>query len=440
VLTTVHEPMGIAHRYSGGRRALLGGMLAAALCACEGTDAHVSGPKGGSAFVHYVAIGTSLTMGVQSAGVLYNSQVEAWPSLLARAAGADFSVPLLRSPGCTPPVIAPLQLARFLSGASTLMADTSCAGVLGAAAPPLNNVALAGATAWAALNLTPKLVAAAPALYDAGDRGRYPAVLAPTQSQVTAMAVQGASFVSVELGFAELIRAATSGLVVAATSYTQTAPFTYVPAALFAPVYAAISDSVKRSGARVVLLTVPHVTRLNAMRLGSELWNARADLATFGVNVADDCNGSANFVFTGTLIPMLTLNALTADSAQILSCADLPGAADGVLTPADVVTLDAVVDQMNAQIRQLATRNGWALADLDATFTSFVAGRTSYRASEQLACVYPYGAFISLDGVHPNVSGHQAIARQVAEAVNATYGFAIQVAVPMPPTSASLCP
>jgi hypothetical protein len=427
-------------RHSRARRALFGAALATALSACESSDAHLSGPKGGSAFSHYVAIGTSLSMGVQSGGVLYNSQVEAWPSLLAGAAGVEFAVPLLRSPGCTPPVIAPLQLARFLSGAGIQPADTSCAGALGVFAPPLNNVALAGATAWAALNLTPKLVAAAPGRYDAGDRGRYPVVLAPTQSQVTAMTVQGASFVSVELGFAELLQAATSGLVVAATSYTQADPFTYVPAALFAPVYAAITDSVKRSGARVALLSIPHVTRLPAMRPGSELWNVRADLATYGVTVADDCNGSANVVFTGMLIPMLAQNALTAGAAQVLSCADLPGTADGVLTPADIVTLDAVADQMNAQIRELAARNGWAFADVDATFASFVAGRTPYRASEQLACVYPYGAFMSLDGVHPNVSGHQAIARQVAEAVNATYGFAIQVAAPIPLTSATLCP
>ncbi|HVT40457.1 MAG TPA: hypothetical protein VHE78_15545 [Gemmatimonadaceae bacterium] len=428
-----------SHRRSDVLRAVVGGVFAATLGGCESADAHLSGPKGGSAFIHYVAIGTSISMGVQSAGVLYNSQVEAWPSLLARAAGAGFSVPLLRSPGCTPPLIAPLQLARFLSGTGTLTTDTSCAGALGVLTPPLNNVALAGATAWAALNLTPKLVAAAPGRYDAGDRGRYPLVLALTQSQVTAMAVQGASFVSVELGFAELLRAATSGLVVAATAYTQADPFTYVPAAQFAPVYAAIADSVKRSGARAVLLSVPHVTRLPAMRVGSELWNARADLATFGVTVADDCNGSTNLVFTGTLIPTLAQSAL-AGSAQVLSCADLPGAADGVLTPADIITLDAVIEQMNAQIRQLATQNGWAFADLDAAFANFVAARTPYRASEQLACVYPYGAFISLDGVHPNVSGHQAIARQVAEAVNATYGFAIQVAAPVPLPSAALCP
>ena len=251
--------------------------------------------------------------------------------------------------------------------------------------------------------------------------------------------VKGASFVSIEFGLTEVLRAATSGLLVPAASYTQTAPWTYVPAAVFAVAYGAIADSVKKSGARAVLLSVPHVTRLFGMRPASEIWNARAGLATYGVAVASDCNGSQNLVFTGG-VPKLAQSALTAASAQIFSCADVGAAADGVLTPADVTTLNAVVDQMNVQIRQLATTNGWAFADVDAVFSQFVATRAPYSASEQLACVYPYGSWVSLDGAHPNLAGQQAIANAVATAVNATYRLDIPVPAALPVTGTPLCP
>ena len=60
---------------------------ALALASCEGSASHVDGPKGASAFDNFVVIGTGLSMGAQSGGVLYESQIEAWPALLAHAAG-----------------------------------------------------------------------------------------------------------------------------------------------------------------------------------------------------------------------------------------------------------------------------------------------------------------------------------------------------------------
>lgn len=419
--------------------ALVGSMLA--LSACEGSGAHAIGPKGSDAFTRFVSIGTGLSMGAQSGGVLYDAQSGAWPALVARRAGAAFTTPLLRAPGCTPPLVAPLQLARFLSGASTAVRDPSCAGALGTGTPPFNNLAISGATAWAALNLTPKVIAATPAGRDAGDQARYPLVLGSTQSQVTAMIIEQPTLVAVELGLVEVLGAVTSGLLVPAASYTQATPFTYVPAALFAPVYAEIADSVKQhTAARVVLLSVPHVTRLYAVRSAAELWADRAVLATFGVAVAPDCSTSTNFVFTPSIVPGLAARATVALAPQPLSCADVPGIADAVLTPGDIATLDAVVDKMNVQIRQLAAGNGWAFADLDAEVSSFASARGPYRAAEELACVYPYGAYFSLDGVHPGALGHQAIANVVAEAINAKYAFEIPVFTAPAITRVLLCP
>jgi hypothetical protein len=427
------------------------------LSGCEGSGSHVDGPRGASAFGSYIAIGTGLSMGVQSGGVLYESQVEAWPALLAHAAGAGFAfvvtdttvsgvnrfaIPMLRSPGCQPPLVAPLQLGVYLSGVRTATVDTSCAGALSVIAPPMNNLALQGATAWAALNLTPRIVLSPTAAYGPGDRARYPLVLGATQSQVTAMRIEGASIVSVELGLTEVLGAATSGLLVAATSYTQASPYTYVPASVFATVFSAIADSVKATGAKAVLLSVPKVSALYALRPAVELWNDRGELATFGITVSADCSASPNLVFTAALVPSLAATFTATGATQNLSCTDVPGSADAVLTPADVATLDAVVTQMNAQIQQVASQNGWAFADLANVYPPPLSARPAYAAAEQLACAYPYGGSISLDGVFPNLAGQAAIASAVASAIDAKYGFSITIGATSPTGALAprLCP
>jgi hypothetical protein len=434
-------------------------MLAAALAAasCEGDSSHFTGPKGEAAFGHYIALGTGLSMGMQSGGVIYESQLQAWPALLAHAAGAGFSfvvtdtivsgantfsMPMFRTPGCRPPLIAPLQLAVDLAGVGIATPDSSCAGLADTLTPPRNNLALPGATAWAALNLTPNAVLNGTIVYGAGDRARYPLVLASTQSQVTALRIEGASIVSVELGLSEVLGAATSGLLIPATSYMQTTPYTYVPANVFAPVFAAIADSVKVTGAKVVLLSVPKVTSLYALRPASELWSDRAELATFGVNVTADCSTSANFVFTGALIPSLAANYATSGVPQNLSCTDVPGTADAILTGADITILDAAVTQMNTQIEQVAQQNGWAFADLSGIFPPPVSARSPYAASDELTCVYPYGKYISLDGVFPNAAGQAAIASAVASAIDAKYRFTIAIggSSPIGVAAVKLCP
>ncbi|HYU52706.1 MAG TPA: hypothetical protein VEK37_07160, partial [Gemmatimonadaceae bacterium] len=93
------------------------------LAACS--EDKSTGPAGQEAFKHYVAMGTSLTMGVQSDGVVYFSQQHDWTKLLAHQAFASFSQPLVAPPGCFSPLIAPLQLSRRLSGISASANQTT---------------------------------------------------------------------------------------------------------------------------------------------------------------------------------------------------------------------------------------------------------------------------------------------------------------------------
>ena len=80
------------------RWALASGALATlSLAACQSDSLNQVGPNGSSSFDRYVAIGTSVSMGTQSDGVIYFTQVNSWPAQLARAAMNNFTQPLISS-------------------------------------------------------------------------------------------------------------------------------------------------------------------------------------------------------------------------------------------------------------------------------------------------------------------------------------------------------
>jgi hypothetical protein len=396
--------------------------------ACGGD--RVSAPTGSASFSRFEVIGGAVASGVASDGLVSTTQATAWPALLANAADVPLRRALHRSPGCAPPLVAPLLLGRRLSGVPTTEVDSSCAGTTEAFTPPGTSLAIGGATAWDAVNATPRTVAAAPTLYDAPARGRYAATLAPTQSQVTATLVAAPTLVAVELGLAEVARAAVSGRVVAATAYGEPAGWTFAPPALFAPAFDAVADSLEKSGARVVVLGVPPVTQMPAFRTGSVVWDARAELATFGVNVAADCQGSTNLIHVATVVVSAAVRAVAAGTPQAASCADTPGADDGVLTAAEVVTLASAVTQMNAHLADVASAHGWAFADGADAWHAIVTAAPPFSAHTLFTCHAPFGRYLSLDGLHPSATGQQVIAGAVAAALNAKYGFAIPVADP----------
>ena len=377
------------------------------LAACQSDNANVTGPKGQEAFARYVAMGTSLTMGVQSDGVAYFTQQGDWTKLLAQQAFASYTQPLIAPPGCFSPLVAPLQFSRRLSGISaaanpaTSIPDTTCAP-FGTYALPRNDVGIDGANSYDALRVTPETAA----VDGLKRRRQYRAVLPPGKSQVTAMMMQNPTLVSVELGANEVL-GVTTGLMFPASQYRVT--YTFVPNAVWQPVYAAVLDSVKKTGAKAILVGVPNTSSIVSFRTGDELWQNRAEFGTFGVVVNADCQGSANVIFVPIKVATAVGTARATGTAFNLSCTDSPGTQDNILTPADVATITAVVAGMNTYIQSQASANGWAFLDLNAVLAKAIATRGTYSVVKQLGCNSPYGQYISLDGVHPNAAAYQKI-------------------------------
>ena len=404
------------------RHLLLLALIAVAAC---GSDARPTAPEGASAFRRFVAVGTGLTMGEQSGGVVYESQLASWPARLAARVDAPFRVPALKAPGCTPPLVAPLSLHRTLAG-PVVDGAPGCSGRLGSDTLPANNVAMAGATAWDALHTSPRsLVTQAASL----DQTRYPLVLPPVQTQLQAMQQQRPTLVAVELGAGEVMRAATSGLVVVGTSYTQKTAWTLMPAAVFAPVVDSIADSVRAIGAPAVFVGVPQLTSLPAWRSGDVLWQQRTGLASYGLTVATDCQGSANLINTVAVLPPLVAAARASGTAQALSCADRPGEADYVLTSADAALIAQTITALNAAIKAAADQRQIPYVDAPLFSSEIPFAAPAFTAAGMLGSDAPFGMATSLDGIQPSALGHELLADRIAAALNEKYRWAIPLPI-----------
>jgi lysophospholipase L1-like esterase len=137
----------------------------------------------------------------------------------------------------------------------------------------------------------------------------------------------------------------------------------------------------------------------------------------FGVTVSFSCYFSPNHVF----VPGYVLS-LIARAPTTATCADVPGAADYVLTPSDMTTINARMAQINAHIQAKAAQHGYAYFSLSALYDLPKSALDLYRV---FVSSTPFGPNISLDGVHPSAQGQGILAAAAAQAVNARYGLAI---------------
>jgi len=98
------------------------------------------------------------------------------------------------------------------------------------------------------------------------------------------------------------------------------------------------------------------------------------------------------------------------------------GAADYVLTPEDMAAINAQMVGMNAHMQAKAAELGFAYFSLDAVYAL---PKPAFSISGVLFSNAPFGANISLDGVHPSAQGQGVLAAAAAQAITAKYGVAI---------------
>jgi hypothetical protein len=297
----------------------------------------------------------------------------------------------VQDPGCSPPLLAPLASNLLLLGgfAAFGAGDDLVSGVMTTCAPlragvvlPAGNVAISGADVHDALFTTVEAAAARSARVGA----LYGRVLLPGQTQVTAMLAQRPTFVSVELAANDVLPAST-GRISAMT-----------PFANWAADYDQVLAAVRTTGARAVLVGLPDdAAKFPSIRRARELFAEWPSLLALGITVSRSCQSSPNYVF----VPGYVLGLL-ARAPATATCADVPGAADHVLTPADVAAVNARMAQINAHIQARAAESGYAYFALSAVYDL---PKPAFHVSDLLFSGAPFGPNVSLDGVHPSARG-----------------------------------
>jgi lysophospholipase L1-like esterase len=413
------------------RRAAAALLAACALAGASCAKLDPIGPPlavtGDADFSRYVAIGTSVSMGIQNGGLVDEFQRNSFPALLAARTGANggnFVQPLVASPGI-PPV---LELAGFTPTGLPILASRP-------GAPPAAPYVPRPASGYSNLGISGAVLASALTKTSGNDPTFYFDLVLQGQGTMIRQAIaQDPTFVTVELGVNDAVRVLVGG----------GDPALLLDPATFETQYTQIMDSLALGApaARLALFNVPDVTRIpyaNAIRLDQSFVPVPG-----GPAVAFRLRDGAGLLPDSALVllPAASLVALGYGSPAP-GAPPLPDSL--VVTVAERRAIAQAAAAYSATIARAAAARGAALVDEAALFDrAFKSGVRVGGASYTFA--FLSGGLFSLDGIHPTSLGHGLLANEAIRAINARFGATIapvdvaSLAAPQAPAAVPLAP
>jgi lysophospholipase L1-like esterase len=391
-------------------------------------------PSGGAMFTTYVALGTSVSAGIQSGGINDSTQKQAFPYLLAGAMGltpgANWFYPSFNNPGCPPPYTNPLTGARVTPPGYPTSVDTSCyVRNPASVAPYMDNLGVPSIRAAQVLDIGSVPFPATDTLFLAQ-------FITGSRNPITEMMAAQPTFVTLEIGANDVLGAATHGTAALLT-----------PVADFETQFTEIADSIDETGASVAVVNIPNVTVIPHFSAGVVFFclktgaagcpvpaTAPYSLATFTVDAScapTAAGGVGDQMLVGFTATATITGTLAGGGLASLNCgAGTATYTDGtgthptgpVLTPATVTAIATEVATLNAFIQQEATTRGWAYGDLNGGLAAAVAGGQIPPFPDLTLATPLFGPLFSLDGIHPSAAGHKVIANLLIAAINAKFG------------------
>ena len=329
-------------------------------------------------FTDYVAMGDSITAGMQSAGLSAGSQDAAFPVLLGERAGLKVTMPEVADPGCPAPMRSssdPVDPAN--------MNSLSCTRIHPEVQSPV--VAVPGARVADVYTATDsRALHPDPLLYSSR---LYRLVLGPGRTQLQAALARRPKFITLWVGANDVLLPTLRGHPEQAT-----------PPGVFRANYAHLLDALRPSGAHVVVLTVPDVTRVPAL--------VPVGLLQLTRMVDSSCQHKQGYFGTLSLMVATRKTPLNCSSGSFVTLTKFGQAR-------------STVEQYNEIIAQLAAERGMAVYDVN-PLLDVLPGRPPIPTPNS-----PFGSSFSLDGVHPSSSTHRLLAQRLAEFINAQYGTAL---------------
>ncbi|HEU0302359.1 MAG TPA: hypothetical protein VFR37_23070 [Longimicrobium sp.] len=396
--------------------------------------------NGGEMFTTYVALGNSITAGLQSGGINDSLQIRAYPVLLAERAGTGFEVPLIMRPGCPRPFAAPLGATGRIGTADTCVRINSPRVV--------HNLAVPGERL---LDLY---------RFPSGSLASINTLLIGPRTQVRAMIEARPTFVSVWIGNNDALEAATSGIL---GPVVAGGPPNLTPLATFQTQLGVLLDSINFANPQgAMLVGVVDASRASPLLQPGAYFFLARDPATGRFNgklVNNNCSPITSLGQPNPLAAnMVSFRVLSDVNVPEINCDPAAFGGAYLLDAGERTTLTARVTAFNEAIRLAAQQNDWVYVDPNAVLAPFLAetdadGRFQrIRKCQLLATAATpgqfqtavlnscpvtgptaapnfFGSLMSFDGIHPSTEAHRVLAGRFAEAINTKYQTTLSTAI-----------
>jgi len=386
---------------------------------------HAPGGGSGSAdFRVIAALGTSISAGVQSGGLVVTHQQKAFPYLFARQAGAAaFTIPSISADGYPPLLrlvsLAPLVISNAgrVAGVPTNFAQATAYHDMGVPFALLLDVADSTNYYGGPLPRDPSVYVA------------FAAIVRHRGTMLSEVASLNPTFVTIELGANEVLAAATRG---SGAAVLDGFTFSLLLTGAMNGLAAAAPT------AKFAILNVPDVTALPFVTTfppfildagGQPLRRDDGSPRTlFGdEGGAPDSLAPNDFILLtaadsmaiGVGFPVGTRSYLTGAPGN---GRPLPNSL--VLSHTEAASLQGIVASYNRTIDSVATGRGGALVDLYTLFRTAATTGIPYQGTVYTSDFVTGGLF-SLDGVHPNDLAQGMLTNVLIDAVNAKFGASV---------------
>ncbi len=398
-------------------------------------------------FNKYVAIGNSLTAGVQSGGLKEAFQDISYPRMIANRLGiadAEFTYNNFPDSG----TVGTLVLLGFsTTTGSPVFRTTTASTVPGNSlqATPYENLGVPTAFLYDFLNASGSTNGTSWSQTRLGTSNPLFDPIVRGQTQFQNLRLLNPTFVTFHLGNNDILGYATNGAgldgnfqaIAGVPPYTPVStadPLAGILGYNFTDGYDAAMDSLATLGADVALVNVPYVTAIpyfTAVNKDSVVVNLGPPTVRAKIYTAE--TGVQFVTLAASQVLGSTSTAIGDGSAETpygLHPSD-PLSGRYTLTTTEVTTINTIIDEYNKVIAAQATAHGWALVDVNELFNQIaaVSGPTGsgYNAGGGIRVKTDFitGGLFSYDGVHPTSVGYAILANEVIKSVNEHYGSTI---------------
>ncbi|MFC1724116.1 SGNH/GDSL hydrolase family protein [candidate division KSB1 bacterium] len=372
-----------------------------------------AGDTGDADFSTYVALGNSLTAGVQAGNIMQEFQMNSYPNLIARQAGvSSFEQPLIGYPGLG----TGLMELTAVSPLTIAISDPTGTPLNLTLARPYNNLGIPGITSYDLFNAFNATTNFSYTYTGSGENPLIDLILRNTSADpaVALTAVEAAialqpTFITIWIGANDVLGAAVYG------SITKLIPSEMLQlnlAGTIATIQAALPNT------KIVLANIPDVGAIpyvNTLEpyIPDPTTGASSPYLYLGVSANDKVLLSAiAYAEAGYGIP------------AALGGLDLPLPDAAFLTSAELSAISSHVNTLNSIISTIAAQYDIPVVDANGIFSD-IDSDGLYYAGQELTTDFITGGIFSLDGVHPTSKGYGIIANEFIKTINAEFNASI---------------